>query len=218
MKYWASNIAIVPVERDSCIAPDRIVQESEWASSGITSWMRCGEHPIRLFLHLLLGSIFLIAFAHLASAAGDTGLSSIRCFGVTVENAAYKKAEEEAGIAVLGHYGNAGESKAPLAGGNPSAIKKPQNPNSIVPGPFLALITSNGAILAHHASGLFRPVWGPGNETEKTRPAKGFKKIPPYPPQPKITGKDTWMLPDIPFRALAARKKINKHGTPTPMQ
>ena len=61
MKYWASNFAIIPVEGDLSVAGPGIAPEKEWILPGIASWMLCGEHPRRLFLQLLLGSLALVA-------------------------------------------------------------------------------------------------------------------------------------------------------------
>ena len=60
MKYWASDIAVIPIEGSPGLAETGIAPENEWLSSGIASWMLCGEHHRRLFLQLLFGSLCLI--------------------------------------------------------------------------------------------------------------------------------------------------------------
>lgn len=60
MKYWASDIAVIPIEGSPGLAETGIAPENEWIYPGIASWMLCGEHHRRLFLQLLFGSLCLI--------------------------------------------------------------------------------------------------------------------------------------------------------------
>ena len=76
MKYWASNFAIIPIDKNPGLANIGGVSESDWIPSGASSWMRCGEHHRSLFLQLLLGSLALVATIPFAQASSPKPVPS----------------------------------------------------------------------------------------------------------------------------------------------
>lgn len=151
MKYWASNITVIPLERDSCPAPAAMVQDSEWLSFGLSAGTRCGERPRRLFLQLLFGSILLIAGAVEAQASGAV----YKCMRVHVYTSG---PGVDAGSVQIYRTSNI-EHQTAIAkkGGHAFAlchILQSESPHSFLH-PFTpSLLSSNGALLAHHTTSI----------------------------------------------------------------